>query len=152
VDDSALEAGRPVIDSADFWAMTGDSVFETIGDSLVLASAPSDVNFSSDKVPSTTDLDSECCVNDRPEPDAADWDLTLFWDADAVLEADLRDTNEVLDCVLWDCGADDARDADSPGGCVERWLTELCPENVDTVDAGLSVTASVFFGKPSATS
>ena len=141
-------------------------------------------NLVSGEVPSSTDLDSECCADDLPErdlwdcgldpfsetealdseccaddvlePDLSDWGLEPFPETEAALEVDLPDATELLDSGLWDCGcdlvADDMRDTDMLDACIKSWQTELCAENNDAADAGLSIAAISVFGKPSATS
>jgi len=60
------------MDSMDFVAVIDDPVLEGNVDSLILVWPSSETNLELETVPSTTDLDSECCVNDLPEPDLLD--------------------------------------------------------------------------------
>ena len=118
---------------------------------VIFAWASSEANLESETVPARTDLDCECCADDLPEPDLLDWGLEPFTEAE-----DLPNATEVLDSALWDDArdpaGDDTRDADIPGACIKLWLTELWPENDDTSEAGLSVTATSSFDKLSASS
>jgi len=99
-DDPASETGCPSIDSVDFVALADSVLKATLaarsGANLESERVPSttdldspEANLESEKVPSTTDLDSERCDDVLPE-------------ADRVLEADLSDPAEDLDSVLWD--------------------------------------------------